>query len=173
MLPTAALASLLLTMPSADPPAGTVSMNTVAFLLGQRDFNVEYEQRVRDHLSAFASAEYLVRFNPLQFFAFTTDGLVLTVGARWFPRAHAPAGWFIGPRFQLASLSVYGTPTGGALGAGLGFEGGYTFIVFDHLVMSLGSGANGYWLYGRSASGERRNLLFAFPLLRLQVGGAF
>ncbi len=173
MFPVAALASLLLTLPSADsPPAASVSTNLVAFFFEQRNFNVEYEERVREHLSAFGSAEYLVHFNPLQFFTFATDGLVVTAGARWYPWTRAPAGWFIAPRFQLASLSAYGTPTGDALGAGLGVEGGYTFVFFNELVLSLGTGANGYWLYGRSASGERRHLLFALPLLRLQIGGA-
>jgi len=168
----AALVLLLSADPAPEPGRTTLSTNAVGFAMGAVNANLEAERRLREDLTAYASVEYLLRANPLQLLAFTADGLVLTLGARWYPGRRAPAGWFLAPRLQLASVFAQGTPTGGATGAGLGFEGGYAWVLWRWGLLSIGAGANGYWLSAHAATGEHRSLFLALPSARLQVGVA-
>lgn len=159
------------------PPQNTLTWAPLELLVGTVSF--EYEHAVASFLAFNVTAGALL-FEGLgvdipddaSYFA-VTGGL----GARFFMLGHAPEGFWIGPRAQLAYAEVQiDEASGSGLGYSAGAEIGYTFLFDESFVLSAGGGV-AYIDIDAEANSETSSVKAGrsgvAPTLRFNAGFAF
>ena len=156
-----------------DPPAATaaaltrwtVQVDPLTLALGY--VHVQIEQRIVDHVSIYVGPHMRLFSTPfLEPSPYL--GFGLEAGVRIYPFGTAPDGWWVLGRGVAAYLVTLDYSAAPRVGGYVSALVGYTFILFDHLVISLGAGAQ-YIDYKIGAYGPRG----LFPALHTAVGFAF
>ena len=133
------------TEPRPAEPASTQSLGWTAqvdpltTLLGF--VHVQVERRLTDHVSVYLGP-HLRLFSPPFGDVEKFTGYGAEVGVRWYFLGGAPRGWWMLARGVVAQL--HADIEGVAQSNGGGYAsvlGGYTFILSDRFVLSLGLGA--------------------------------
>ncbi len=161
-----------------SPPANTLTWAPLDLVVGTIRF--EYEHALAPFLALHVTAGALL-FDGVgvdipddySFYAIT-GGL----GARFFMTGHAPEGFWVGPRAQLAYARV---ENDGASGSGIGYsaggEIGYTFLFGDAFVLSAGGGVAYIDIDAEATSSSgstaKAGTSGVTPTLRLNLGFAF
>lgn len=159
------------------PPANTLTWAPLDLLVGTIRF--EYEHALAQFLSVHVTAGALL-----------FEGLGVTIpegasyyalagglGARFFMLGHAPEGFWIGPRAQLAYANVkIDDASGSGVGYSAGGELGYTFLFGDAFVLSAGGGVAYYDIDAEATDGTTTvtaGTTGLAPTLRMNLGFAF
>lgn len=142
-----AVALLLASAPKADAQKWAVSTNLVGYLhFGT--FNAEVSYGPLQHWSFSAAAKY----NPFTFHSkkgqYQLRQQTAALSARWWPW-HVWSGWWVAARLQYQEYNAGGlissrTEEGDRVG--VGFAGGYTYMLHPHLNIEFGLG---FWTGGQ------------------------